>query len=273
MGFSTRSTDEMRGRYRRSGHWGDETFSTILERRAAEHPTREALVDRRHRVTYAELKTRVDRVAANLGELGIGPGDVVTIQLPNWVEFAYVFFACERVGRGGQPDRSRLPEPRGRVHPPLLREPRLRVSGELPRLRLRGDDRASCGRGCPICGSSACSAATARRGRSRARRPHRRHAPGRAASVPFQMGADDVMRMAFTSGTTGQPQGRDPQLQHDAAGCRHPQRGMDVTEDEVFLAYLPLGLNWGYLTLLQAIMVGRPRGAARPLQRRGPRSS
>ena len=66
MGFSTRLTDEMVRRYRRSGHWGDETFSAILERRAAAHPEREALVDRRHRVTYAELAARVDRVAAKL---------------------------------------------------------------------------------------------------------------------------------------------------------------------------------------------------------------
>ena len=72
MGFSTRLTDEMVQRYRRSGHWGDETFSAILERRAAAHPEREALVDRRHRVTYAELAARVDRVAAKLGALGIG---------------------------------------------------------------------------------------------------------------------------------------------------------------------------------------------------------
>ncbi|HYB43268.1 MAG TPA: AMP-binding protein, partial [Candidatus Methylomirabilis sp.] len=98
MAFSTRLTDEMARRYRGSGHWGDETFYAILARRAAEHPRREALVDRRHRVTYAELKTRVDRVAAKLGALGIGAGNVVTIQLPNWTEFAYVFFALERLG-------------------------------------------------------------------------------------------------------------------------------------------------------------------------------
>src|SRR5215813_9425819 len=98
MAFSTRLTSEMGRRYRRAGAWGDETFYTILERRAAAHPEREALVDRQHRVTYAELKARVDRVAAKLGSLGIGAGDVVTIQLPNQIEFAYVFFALERLG-------------------------------------------------------------------------------------------------------------------------------------------------------------------------------
>ena len=37
-------------------------------------------------------------MVAGFQHLGIGPGDVVTIQLPNWVEFTYVFFALERVG-------------------------------------------------------------------------------------------------------------------------------------------------------------------------------
>ena len=65
-----------------------ETFHDILARRAAAHPEREALVDHRHRVTYGELLGRVDRAAAGLQRLGIGRGDVVTIQLPNWVEIA-----------------------------------------------------------------------------------------------------------------------------------------------------------------------------------------
>src|SRR5882762_8200552 len=67
-----------------------QTFHDVLARRAAAHPDREAIVDHRHRVTYGELAVRVDRTAAALQSLGLGPGDVVTIQLPNWVEFAYV---------------------------------------------------------------------------------------------------------------------------------------------------------------------------------------
>ena len=98
MPFETRLTDELIARYARSGHWTDETFHAILARRAAAHPERVAIVDRNRRVTYADLEARVDRVAAGLAGLGIGAGDVVTIQLPNWAEFAYVFFALERLG-------------------------------------------------------------------------------------------------------------------------------------------------------------------------------
>lgn len=98
MPLSTRLTPALVERYTRSGHWGQETFYDILAQRAREHPDREAIVDHRHRVTYREVLARVDRTAAGLRRLGIRAGDVVTIQLPNWVEFAYVFFACERVG-------------------------------------------------------------------------------------------------------------------------------------------------------------------------------
>ena len=98
MKFETRLTDEQIARYQKSGHWGSATFDSILTARAVSHPDRLAIVDRGRRITYGELKTRVDRVAAGFKALGIGVGDVVTIQLPNWAEFAYVFFALERLG-------------------------------------------------------------------------------------------------------------------------------------------------------------------------------
>ena len=55
MAFETRLTAEMNARFRRSGHWRDETFYDVLVRCAATHPEREAVVDTRHRVTYGEL--------------------------------------------------------------------------------------------------------------------------------------------------------------------------------------------------------------------------
>src|SRR3989442_1433888 len=98
MRFQTGLTPEMLDRYTRSGYWRGETCYDILSRRAAAHPDRVAIVDRGRRITYRDLKARVDRVAAHLGALGIGAGDVITIQLPNWAEFAFVFFAAEHLG-------------------------------------------------------------------------------------------------------------------------------------------------------------------------------
>jgi non-ribosomal peptide synthetase component E (peptide arylation enzyme) len=252
--FQTRLTQELIERYTRSGHWSDETFYQVLARRAAAHPDRLAIVDHRHRVTYGELKARVDRTAAAFQHLGVGPGDVVTIQLPNWVEFAYVFFALERVGAVANqigPDyRSReveyiirFSESRAYVCPatfkgfdyvPMIRELRPGLP-DLKTVCVVG------GRGEPdtvalddlIYGS-------------RPLPPLR----------PRPMGANDVMRMAFTSGTTGNPKGVMHSFNTTLPACRILNDAMEVTEDEVFLVYLPLGLNWGYLTLLQAIVAG-----------------
>src|ERR1700757_5382183 len=98
MAFATRLTPEMIARHTTSGWWGRDTIYGLLSARVAMHPDREALVDSRRRVTYGELKDGIDRTAAVLKAHGIGQGDVVTIQLPNWIEFAFVFFALERLG-------------------------------------------------------------------------------------------------------------------------------------------------------------------------------
>src|ERR1700740_2139353 len=88
----------MIARHTASGWWGRDTIYGLLSARIAVHPDREALVDSRRRITYGELKDGIDRTAAVLKAQGIGRGDVVTIQLPNWIEFAFVFFALELIG-------------------------------------------------------------------------------------------------------------------------------------------------------------------------------
>src|SRR6202521_3935531 len=98
MASETRLTPAMAARWRGAGLWSDETLAKVLGRRARETPDREALIDATHRLTYRDLAHGIDRMAARLRALGIGQGDVVTIQLPNWIEFAFVFFALERLG-------------------------------------------------------------------------------------------------------------------------------------------------------------------------------
>jgi non-ribosomal peptide synthetase component E (peptide arylation enzyme) len=252
--FETRLTSELIDRYTRTGHWGSETFYQVLARRAAAHPDRVAIVDHRSRLTYGELQARVDRVAAGLAALGVGPGDVVTVQLPNWAEFAAVFFACERVGAVANQIG---PDYRTREVEYILRfsESRLFVCpasfrgfdyvAMVDELRPRLPDLRSVwvlggtGRGVPIALDDVLAGDEPL--------PDFR---------PHAMGANEIMRMAFTSGTTGNPKGVMHSFNTTLAACRILNQAMGVTEDEVFLIYLPLGLNWGYLTLLQAIMVG-----------------
>jgi non-ribosomal peptide synthetase component E (peptide arylation enzyme) len=257
MKFETRLTDDLIARYQKSGHWGSETFYSMLAARASAHPDRVAIVDRGRRVTYADLKTRVDRVSAGFAALGIGSGDVVTIQLPNWAEFAYVFFALERLGAVANqigPDfRSRevdyilrFSESRAFVCPASFKGfDYVKMIGELrPGLP---DLRAVCVLGGPAAGGGTSGLVSLDA------------LVENAAAVPppsAGQGANDVMRMAFTSGTTGNPKGVIHSHNTTLSTCRTLNRDMRVTADEIFLIYLPLGLNWGYLTLVQAVMAG-----------------
>jgi non-ribosomal peptide synthetase component E (peptide arylation enzyme) len=253
MKFETRLTDALDAHYRTSGHWGSETFYSLLAARAAAHPDRVAIVDRGRRVTYAELGTRVDRVSAGFAALGIGAGDVVTIQLPNWAEFAYVFFALERLGAVANqigPDfRSRevdyilrFSESRAFVCPASFKG--FDYVKMITELRPGLPDLEAV---CVLGGAAAAGLVSLG-----ALVDDEAAVPPPAAG----QGANDVMRMAFTSGTTGNPKGVIHSHNTTLSTCRTLNADMRVTADEVFLIYLPLGLNWGYLTLVQAVMAG-----------------
>src|SRR5688572_2454466 len=98
MQFETVLKPELAERWRAAGEWRDETFFKILAARAEAHPDREVFVDGEARITYGALKDKVERCAAFFRQIGIGRGDVVTIQLPNRIAFPVVFFALELIG-------------------------------------------------------------------------------------------------------------------------------------------------------------------------------
>jgi long-chain acyl-CoA synthetase len=49
-------------------------------------------------LTYGEFDARTDRVAAGLVELGVAPGDVVSVFLPNCIEFLEAWFGIVKAG-------------------------------------------------------------------------------------------------------------------------------------------------------------------------------
>jgi acyl-CoA synthetase (AMP-forming)/AMP-acid ligase II len=80
--------------------------------------------------------------------------------------------------------------------------------------------------------------------------------PEIAAADRVRMSPLDVMRMCFTSGTTGNPKGVLHCFNTTLCTCETFNRELAVTEMDVMLDYLPVGLNWGYMTLVQAVMAG-----------------
>lgn len=84
--------------YYKRGIWQDETLYRRVARHAAERPNAYALQDRRHRLTWSQLKQWIDSVAADLDRAGLATGDRVAVWLPNRVENLVVFLACSRNG-------------------------------------------------------------------------------------------------------------------------------------------------------------------------------
>jgi cyclohexanecarboxylate-CoA ligase len=84
--------------YRRSGAWRAETIWHAFAATAARSPARTALVDGGRRADFAGLARDAERVAAGLAALGVRAGDVIAVQLPNWLETVVAFLAAARLG-------------------------------------------------------------------------------------------------------------------------------------------------------------------------------
>src|SRR5947208_16896560 len=71
----------------------------LLQKRAEATPDAVMAVDETGRsVTFAGYKSEAERAAAGLARLGIGAGDVVSWQLPTWLESIVLVPALSRLG-------------------------------------------------------------------------------------------------------------------------------------------------------------------------------
>ena len=253
MDFTTIVKPELAERWREAGQWGSETFFDVLARRTALHPDRELFVDGQQRITYAGLKDKVERCAAFLRRVGIRRGDVVTIQLPNRIAFPVVFFSLELIGAIAN-----------KVNPDFrVRELDyiLRFSGSRALIcpaTFKGFDYVAMARQLRVAIPELAHVIVAGSGADGELNLEQ----GIADSQPLapadrvRMSADQVYRMAFTSGTTGNPKCVLHSFNTTLPAVRQINTDMGVTDREVQLVFLPVCLNWGYLCLLQAVLSG-----------------
>ncbi len=88
----------LRRGFESQGLWGHPKVTTSLDISAREFPGKVAIVDPRGtRTTFAELRAAVDRLASAFLASGVGKGDVVAVQLPNWTEFCVAHLALVRI--------------------------------------------------------------------------------------------------------------------------------------------------------------------------------
>jgi cyclohexanecarboxylate-CoA ligase len=84
--------------FRAQGWWRDETLGGWLERCAANRGDHAAVMIGRQSFSYENLKARVAAFASGLHRIGIAPGDVVAVHLPNIPEFLIAWFAISARG-------------------------------------------------------------------------------------------------------------------------------------------------------------------------------
>ncbi|MEZ5165010.1 MAG: AMP-binding protein [Acidimicrobiales bacterium] len=87
--------------YVRDGHWTDEALGSVVAEGLA------SMADRRFAVhsatrpfdgTFGEIERAARSFAAALHADGVGPGDVIVFQLPNWMEAAVTFWGASYLG-------------------------------------------------------------------------------------------------------------------------------------------------------------------------------
>jgi len=89
---------EFARRYREKGYWRDRSLAEEFAPGFKRYAERIAFIDRDARVTYSEVNDVSDRLALNLLEAGLAPLDRVVVQLPNVIEFVYLYFALQKIG-------------------------------------------------------------------------------------------------------------------------------------------------------------------------------
>jgi len=86
-----------------------EPIGEALGRLARENPDRPAVTIAGSSMTRGELDRRTNRLARAFAAQGVGPEDLVTIALPNSVEFIEATVACWKLAAVPQPASARLP--------------------------------------------------------------------------------------------------------------------------------------------------------------------
>lgn len=207
------------------------------------------------RLTYAELNDRVAAVASTLAELGVGRGDVVAFQLPNWWEFVAVYLACVRIGAAANP---LMPIFRHRELAFMLALAESKVF--IAPARFRGFDHATLARTLArdvptlqhvlLVGGKDEDAFETRLARAASKSAY----SSGAALTP-----NDVTQLLYTSGTTGEPKGVMHTSNTLLGTVRKFAQRMEVGASDVVFMPSPLAHQLGFAYgILMTQVVGIP---------------
>ena len=192
-----------------SHDWRDETLLDHLACALAATPEKPALVAFRTdgaatetRLTYRALDARADTVARNLAARGVGPGDTVSFQRPNWWEVSVLHLACLKLGAVSNPLMVIF---RARELSFMLKLAETKIL--IVPATFRGFDYATMANGLRAVLPTLRHVFTAGGTAQGAEPFDALLAPGAPALPAHRVAPDDVIQLLYTSGTTGEPKG------------------------------------------------------------------
>ncbi|OLS40740.1 AMP-binding protein [Bacillus sp. MRMR6] len=89
--------------YISQGYWRNENIYSYLQDAVNCFPNKVAIVDPYDRLTYQDLNDQVKKLAGGLLSIGVKKGDVVSFQMPNWIECAVIHQAISMIGGVSNP--------------------------------------------------------------------------------------------------------------------------------------------------------------------------
>lgn len=232
----------------RAGFWPNRTIAGYLDDNVASRPDAKYVTAYRAdqaeplSLTYAELSSLVDNIAAGLRQFGVRHGDVVSFQIPNWWQFMAIHLACVRAGAISNPLMPIFRERElefmvarsgskvlivphsfhGFEHEDLANRMKKKIAGLEHVVVIDGNGNNSF--------------------ESELLRPPRQGPHGDQPGLQ----PNDVMKIMYTSGTTGEPKG----VMHTSNTILSSMKGtterLDLTRNDVIFMPSPFGHSIGF---------------------------
>lgn len=250
-------------KYQQRGWWLGVTIVQAFDHTSEIYPRKEALVEGQHRLTFSQLREKSLLAALVFKDLGIGRGDCVLFQMPNWHEAVYIYLGLQRLGavpvmclpRHGQRELERfceLTRPKAWIGPasfgktdymPMVRALKEKFSFLAHAVVVREG---------ALQGSMSFSAAMEEADRK---------AASRAQNVTIRVNPCEVMHLGPTGGTTGLPKLVPKTHNNHLTKASYFARALELGPREVSLAFSPINhdaphlLNFCLMALNGATMV------------------